>query len=181
MSNEQRSHAQNDAPHTLVDSVTAMSLIDEPSEMNKYHTFNLDEKTVVITFGTFDLFHVGHLRILQRAKALGDILVVGVSSDELNYEKKMKHTIYSYGERKNIVQSIKCVDYVFKEESLDLKARYLKDYRAKIFVMGDDWENKFDYLSNICMVKYLPRTPSISTTSIVDTISARSRNQEETG
>ena len=122
----------------------------------------------IITFGTYDLLHVGHIRLLSRAKKLGDRLVVGVSSDALNFSKKNKYPEFSQQERMEIISMIKGVDQVFLEESLELKAAYLKEYGADILVMGDDWEGKFDHLNSICQVVYLPRTPSISTTAIIE-------------
>ncbi|MBK1973344.1 adenylyltransferase/cytidyltransferase family protein [Campylobacter sp. TTU-622] len=124
----------------------------------------------VITFGTFDLFHYGHLRILQRAASLGEKLIVGVSSDFLNFSKKHRYPIYSEKERLNIVSSLKCVSYVFLEESLELKRDYLLKYQANILVMGDDWKGKFDCFADICDVVYFERTPSISTTEIIERI-----------
>jgi len=118
----------------------------------------------VITFGTFDLFHYGHLRILQRARELGDELVIGISSDELNHLKKQKYPIFSQEHRMAIVGEIKGVTSVFVEESLELKRQYIVDHRADILVMGDDWKGKFDDLSDICEVIYLERTPEMSTT-----------------
>ena len=120
----------------------------------------------IITFGTYDLLHVGHIRLLSRARD-GDRLVVGVSSDELNFSKN-KYPEFSQQERMEIISMIKGVDQVFLEESLDLKASYLEKYSADILVMGDDWEGKFDHLSSLCQVVYLPRTPSISTTAIIE-------------
>jgi glycerol-3-phosphate cytidylyltransferase len=122
----------------------------------------------IITFGTYDLLHVGHVRLLSRAKELGDRLVVGVSSDNLNFSKKNKYPEFSQQERMEIISMIKGVDQVFLEESLELKASYLKEYEADVLVMGDDWSGKFDHLSTICKVAYLPRTPSISTTAIIE-------------
>ena len=122
----------------------------------------------IITFGTYDLLHVGHIRLLSRARELGDRLVVGVSSDQLNFSKKNKYPEFSQQERMEIISMIKVVDQVFLEESLELKASYLKEYEADILVMGDDWEGKFDHLSSLCQVVYLPRTPSISTTAIIE-------------
>ena len=122
----------------------------------------------IITFGTYDLLHVGHIRLLSRARELGDRLVVGVSSDQLNFSKKNKYPEFSQQERMEIISMIKGVDQVFLEESLELKALYLKEYEADILVMGDDWEGKFDHLSSLCQVVYLPRTPSISTTAIIE-------------
>ena len=122
----------------------------------------------IITFGTYDLLHVGHIRLLSRARALGDRLVVGVSSDELNFSKKNKYPEFSQQERMEIIGMIKGVDEIFLEESLELKASYLKEHGADILVMGDDWSGKFDHLNAICEVIYLPRTPSISTTAIIE-------------
>jgi glycerol-3-phosphate cytidylyltransferase len=121
----------------------------------------------VITFGTFDLFHIGHLNILKRAKEEGNYLIVGISSDELN-KKKGKDAIFSIHDRVKIVESIKYVDEVFIEESLELKDDYIKQYKADLLVMGDDWLNKFNWVS--CPVKYVPRTPNISTTYLKHTI-----------
>ena len=124
----------------------------------------------VVTFGTFDLFHVGHTRLLNRAVEMGDRLVVGVSSDDLNFSKKNKFPEFSQDQRMEIISMIKGVDEVFLEESLELKAQYLVKYNAHILVMGDDWHGKFDHLSGLCQVVYLPRTPSISTTAIVEKV-----------
>ncbi|MCY3414840.1 MAG: adenylyltransferase/cytidyltransferase family protein [Candidatus Heimdallarchaeota archaeon] len=124
----------------------------------------------VITFGTYDLFHVGHLNILKRARELGDYLIVGVSTDKLNFSKKQKYPVYSEDDRKSIVLAIKYVDEVFDEESLELKGEYIKKYNADILVMGNDWEGKFDWCKEYCDVVYLPRTPVISTTNIKNTI-----------
>jgi glycerol-3-phosphate cytidylyltransferase len=126
--------------------------------------------TTVITFGTFDVLHVGHLRILERARSLGDRLVVGVSSDALNWSKKHRNAVFSEAERCELVASLRCVDEVFVEESLELKREYVLKYGADILVMGDDWRGKFDSLSDICRVEYLPRTPSISTTEVIEHI-----------
>lgn len=124
----------------------------------------------VITFGTFDVFHVGHLRILQRARALGDRLIVGVSTDELNHSKKGRYPVYSEEERVEIIRALRCVDGVFLEKSLEGKRRYLKEHKGDVLVMGDDWAGKFDSLSDICEVHYLSRTPSISTTVVIEKI-----------
>ena len=125
-----------------------------------------------ITFGTFDVFHYGHLRILERTRELCDHLVVGVSSDELNFSKKGRNPWYSYEERARIVGALKCVDEVFKEETLEHKAEYIKRFKADILVMGDDWAGKFDWVIPLtgCEVLYLPRTPAISTTAIIERI-----------
>lgn len=124
----------------------------------------------VITFGTYDLLHIGHINILNRSGEYGDKLVVGVSSDALNYKKKQKYPIYTESDRMNIINNIKIVDEVFLEESLELKKDYILKYNADILIMGDDWEGKFDHLNNICQVIYLPRTKEISTTETIDTI-----------
>jgi choline-phosphate cytidylyltransferase len=125
----------------------------------------------VITFGTFDIFHVGHLRILERARALGDWLAVGVSTDALTLSKKKRPPVYSGEERLAIVQALKAVDLVFWEESLEAKRDYIQRYGADVLVMGDDWRGRFDDLRDICRVEYLPRTPSISTTVTIERIS----------
>ena len=127
-------------------------------------------KRTVITFGTFDVLHVGHIRVLQRAAALGDRLVVGVSADQLNVSKKGRAPVFSQEERLEIVGSLKMVDEVFVEESLELKHDYVTQYRADVLAMGNDWEGKFDFLSDICEVVYFPRTPSVSTTALIEHI-----------
>lgn len=124
----------------------------------------------VITFGTFDVFHVGHLNILRRAKSYGDRLIVGVSSDAFNFKKKQRYPIYTEQERLSIIQGIRYVDHVFLEESLELKADYINRYRADVLIMGDDWLGRFDYLSPLVDVIYLTRTPSVSTTSVIEVI-----------
>lgn len=123
-----------------------------------------------ITFGTFDVFHYGHLRILERSRELCDRLVVGVSSDELNFSKKQRYPYYSYEERARIVGALRCVDEVFREDSLELKAEYVKKYRADVLIMGDDWAGRFDWVKPYCEVLYLPRTPGVSTTGIIERI-----------
>ncbi len=127
----------------------------------------------VITFGTYDIFHVGHVNIIERAKLHGDHLIVGVSSDKLNISKKGRPPIYSEEDRQHIIRSMRCVDDVFLEESLELKADYIKYYNADILVMGDDWQGKFDHLKDICQVIYLPRTPSVSTTEIIEVVKTK--------
>jgi choline-phosphate cytidylyltransferase len=125
----------------------------------------------VITFGTFDVFHVGHLRVIQRAAALGDRLVVGVSADALNIRKKGRAPVFSQDERLEIVAALKPVDAVFVEESLELKRDYILEHQADILVMGDDWAGRFDEFGDICKVHYLARTPAISTTALIEKIS----------
>lgn len=124
----------------------------------------------VITFGTFDVFHIGHLRILERARELGDHLVVGVSTDALNFSKKGRNPIYPEDERITLIRALRCVDEAFYEESLEAKADYIRHFRADILVMGDDWAGRFDELKAYCDVVYLPRTPSISTTALIERI-----------
>ena len=124
----------------------------------------------IITFGTFDVFHVGHLSLLERARELGDRLIVGVSTDELSLSKKNRLPIYSQDERSRIVASLKVVDEVFFEESLEKKRDYLIGLSADILVMGDDWTGRFDEYNDVCRVVYLPRTPSISTTATIERI-----------
>ena len=126
--------------------------------------------TTVITFGTFDVFHVGHLRVIQRAAALGDRLVVGVSADALNLRKKDRLPVFSEDERMEIVAALKPVDEVFLEESLEQKREYVLRYGADVLVMGDDWTGRFDELEDVCRVEYLARTPAISTTALIEKI-----------
>jgi len=124
----------------------------------------------VITFGTFDVLHVGHIRVLKRAAELGDRLVVGVSADELNIAKKGRAPVFTQQERLEIVGSLKMVDEVFVEESLEKKRDYIVEHGADVLVMGDDWAGKFDWVSDVCEVVYLPRTPSVSTTGLIEHI-----------
>ena len=124
----------------------------------------------VITFGTFDVFHVGHLRVIERAAAYGDRLVVGVSSDALNLRKKDRAPVFSEDQRMAIVAALKPVDEVFLEESLEQKRDYIQQFGAQTLVMGDDWAGRFDEFEDICDVVYLPRTPSISTTAVIEQI-----------
>lgn len=126
--------------------------------------------TCVITFGTFDVFHVGHLRLLRRASEFGDRLIVGVSSDEFSFNKKGRYPVFSERERMEIVSALKFVAGVFVEESLDEKRKYLMEYGADVLVMGNDWRGKFDEFSDICEVVYLDRTPAISTTAVIEKI-----------
>ena len=125
----------------------------------------------VVTFGTFDVFHVGHLRVIERAAALGDRLVVGVSADALNLRKKGREPVFSQAERMEIVGALRCVDEVFVEESLESKRDYLVQHDADVLVMGDDWRGRFDEFRDICEVVYLTRTPAISTTALIEKIS----------
>ena len=120
----------------------------------------------VITYGTFDLLHYGHVNLLQRAKALGDYLIVAISTDEFNWNMKGKKCYFTYEERKRLVEAIRYVDLVIPEENWEQKVTDVDEYKVDTFVIGDDWEGKFDFLKEKCEVVYLPRTPEISTTQI---------------
>lgn len=120
----------------------------------------------VITYGTFDLLHYGHINLLQRAKELGDYLIVALSTDEFNWNEKGKKCYFSYEQRKKLLEAIRYVDLVIPEENWDQKIADVREFRVDTFVMGDDWEGKFDFLKAYCEVVYLPRTPEISTTQI---------------
>ena len=120
----------------------------------------------VITYGTFDLLHYGHIQLLRRAKALGDYLIVALSTDEFNLNQKNKVCYFSYEQRKLLLESIRFVDLVIPEETWDQKISDVKEFKVDTFVMGDDWKGKFDFLKDYCEVVYLPRTPEISTTQI---------------
>lgn len=122
-------------------------------------------KKIVLTYGTFDLFHIGHLRLLQRLRGLGDQLIVGVSTDEFNTIKGKK-TIVEYEHRAAIVAGLSCVDGVFPEENWDQKISDIANYNASIFAMGDDWVGKFDHLKSCCEVIYLSRTADVSSTQL---------------
>lgn len=126
--------------------------------------------TTVLTYGTFDLFHVGHVRLLKRLRALGDRLIVGVSSDEFN-ALKGKKSFFSYEERLEIVASSQYVDFAFPENHWQQKRDDIIKYQVDIFGMGHDWQGKFDDLSNICQVIYLERTENVSTTEIKQALS----------
>ena len=120
----------------------------------------------VITYGTFDLLHYGHINLLRRAKELGDYLIVCLSTDEFNETMKNKKTYFSYEHRKKLLEAIRYVDLVIPEENWEQKVQDVQKYECDIFVMGDDWKGKFDYLKDYCDVVYLERTPEISTTKI---------------
>lgn len=120
----------------------------------------------IITYGTFDLLHYGHIEILRRSKEMGDYLVVAVSTDEFNWNQKKKKCYYSYEIRKKMVEAIRYVDLVIPENDWEQKIKDIQEYDIDTFVMGDDWKGKFDYLEKYCSVVYLPRTPGISTTMI---------------
>ena len=120
----------------------------------------------VITYGTFDLLHYGHINLLQRAKALGDYLIVALSTDEFNSKEKNKITYFSYEERKRLIEAIRYVALVIPEQNWEQKISDVKEFKVDTFVMGDDWKGKFDFLKDYCEVVYLERTPEISTTKI---------------
>ena len=128
----------------------------------------------VITFGTYDLLHVGHINLFTRARALGDQLIVGVSTDDLNVSKKGRLPVDGQDHRLQTIGRLACVDEVFLEHSLEAKREYIVNHRADIFVMGDDWQGRFDDLRDIVDVVYLPRTPGVSTTDII-----RSRESDD--
>jgi glycerol-3-phosphate cytidylyltransferase len=125
----------------------------------------------VITYGTFDILHFGHINLLKRAKELGDYLIVGLSSDEFNAIKNKK-SYYNYEQRKKILEACRFVDLVIPENNWEQKIQDVQKYFADIFVMGDDWEGKFDFLKNYCEVIYLPRTPDVSSTQTKNYIKA---------
>lgn len=120
----------------------------------------------IITYGTFDLLHYGHINLLKRAKQLGDYLIVALSTDRFNREEKNKECYFSYERRKELLEAIRYVDLVIPEDGWDQKASDIKEFKVDTFVMGDDWKGHFDDLKELCEVVYLERTPEISTTQI---------------
>jgi glycerol-3-phosphate cytidylyltransferase len=122
-------------------------------------------KKTIITYGTFDMFHIGHLKLLQRLSTMGNKLIVAVSTDEFNKEKGKKVMI-PYEQRAEIVANIKCVDKVIPEHNWEQKIDDIKKYNVDIFAIGKDWEGKFDFLKEYCEVIYLERTKDISTTQL---------------
>lgn len=120
----------------------------------------------VITYGTFDLLHYGHINLLKRAKELGDYLIVALSTDEFNCNSKHKETYFSYEIRKQLLEAIRYVDLVIPEKSWEQKISDVQEFKIDTFVMGSDWSGKFDFLKDYCEVIYLARTPEISTTQI---------------
>lgn len=122
-------------------------------------------RKTVLTYGTYDLLHKGHILLLERARELGDRLIVGLSTDEFNRVKN-KECVYPYEDRFVIVSAIRYVDLVIPEERWEQKVEDIERYEVDVLVMGDDWEGKFDSLREHCEVVYLPRTPGISTTQI---------------
>jgi glycerol-3-phosphate cytidylyltransferase len=119
----------------------------------------------VITYGSFDLLHYGHISLLRRAKRLGDYLVVGLSTESFN-ELKGKQCYFSYEEREQLLEAVRYVDLVIPETRWEQKVDDIKDYHIDVFVIGDDWQGEFDVLREHCEVVYLPRTPEISTSEI---------------
>jgi glycerol-3-phosphate cytidylyltransferase len=120
---------------------------------------------IILTYGTFDLLHVGHIRLLERARALGDYLIVGLSTDEFNAHKG-KRAIFGYEARREILMALRLVDEVIPERCWDQKREDIRDKNASLLVMGDDWRGEFDELTDAVNVVYLPRTEAISTTDI---------------
>ncbi len=127
----------------------------------------------VITYGTFDMLHYGHINLLRRAKELGDYLVVVLSTDEFNWNMKQKKCYFTYEERKLVLEAIKYVDEVIPENNWEQKVSDVVDNDIDVFVMGNDWEGKFDFLKEYCEVVYLPRTEGISTTQIKDDLNSK--------
>lgn len=121
----------------------------------------------VITYGTFDVLHYGHVNLLKRAKTLGDYLIVGLSTEKFNTIKN-KESYYTYEQRKMILEACRYVDLVIPENDWEQKINDIQKYQADIFVMGDDWKGKFDFLKDYCEVVYLPRTPDVSSTQTKD-------------
>ncbi|AFT81454.1 glycerol-3-phosphate cytidylyltransferase [Leuconostoc carnosum] len=129
----------------------------------------------IITYGTFDMLHYGHINLLKRAKEMGDYLIVALSTDEFNWDSKQKKTYFSYEKRKQLLEAIRFVDLVIPEESWDQKTKDVKLYQADKFVMGDDWRGQFDFIQEETdtEVVYLERTPEISTTQIKKDLNAK--------
>ncbi|WP_125982620.1 glycerol-3-phosphate cytidylyltransferase [Loigolactobacillus iwatensis] len=129
----------------------------------------------VITYGTFDLLHYGHINLLRRAKEYGDYLIVALSTDEFNKDAKSKITYFTYEQRKQLLEAIRYVDLVIPECNWNQKPKDIKLYKADVFIMGDDWKGQFDYLRDQtdAVVIYLPRTPEISTTQIKNNLNKK--------
>ena len=128
----------------------------------------------VITYGTFDLLHYGHINLLRRAKSLGDYLVVGLSTDEFNNKEKNKECYFDYENRKLLLDAVRYVDLVIPEENWEQKISDIQKYNIDVFVIGDDWKGEFDYLKDSGVeVVYLPRTKEISTSKIKDDLNRR--------
>ncbi len=138
----------------------------------------MTNKKVVLTYGTFDLFHLGHLRLLQRLRELGDELIVGVSTDEFNKQKN-KSSFVEFEDRIEIIRGIKYVTHAIPEESWDQKLADIRKYNVSIFGIGDDWIGKFDHLKEHCEVRYIPRTEGVSTSEIKKALSVIDRDHVE--
>jgi len=123
------------------------------------------QSKLILTYGTYDLLHYGHIRLLMRARALGDGLAVGISTEAFNAIKG-KRAAMSYEQRKALLQELRCVDVVFPENNWEQKEHDIKRLGAAVLVMGDDWAGKFDHFGKFCEVKYLSRTPEISSTML---------------
>jgi len=134
----------------------------------------------IITYGTFDLLHYGHINLLRRAKGLGDYLIVALSTDDFNVEKMKKKSYFTFDERKSLLESIRFVDLVIPETCWEQKYSDIREFRVDILVMGDDWEGKFDWMKKYCEVVYFPRTAMVSTSKIKQDISSADMvNQHE--
>ena len=120
----------------------------------------------VITYGTFDLLHYGHINLLKRAREQGDYLIVALSEDNFNEVHKHKKCYFKYEERKQLLEAIRYVDLVIPETSWEQKLQDIKMYHIDVMVMGDDWKGQFDFVKPLCEVMYFPRTVEISTTQI---------------
>ena len=128
----------------------------------------------VITYGTVDLLHYGHINLLRKAKSLGDYLIVGLSTDEFNNKDKNKECYFDYENRKSLLDAVRYVDLVIPEKNWEQKISDIQKYNVDLFVIGDDWEGKFDYLKDFGVeVVYLPRTKEISTSKIKDDLNRR--------
>lgn len=140
------------------------------ARLHLWHLFGMPK--TVLTYGTFDLFHIGHLNLLERAAELGDRLIVAVSTDEFNAGKGKK-SIIPFEHRSRIVAAMKCVDLVIPELTWDQKEQDVKTHAVDVFVMGDDWEGKFDFLKPHCEVTYLSRTADVSSTEVKGELSSQ--------
>lgn len=129
----------------------------------------------VITYGTFDLLHYGHINLLKRAKEYGDYLIVALSTDEFNWDEKRKKCYFTYEQRKKLLEDVRYVDLVIPEKNWEQKILDVKKYHVDTFVMGNDWEGKFDFLKDLCEVVYLPRTPEISSTQIKEELKGKGK------
>ena len=129
----------------------------------------------VITYGTFDLLHYGHINLLKRAKEYGDYLIVALSTDEFNWDEKRKKCYITYEQRKKLLEAVRYVDLVIPEKNWEQKILDVKKYHVDTFVMGNDWEGKFDFLKDLCEVVYLPRTPEISSTQIKEELKKKGK------